>query len=410
MRGTSANRWVAVLATVDTKGPEADFLRAWFRERCWVAKVVDVGLRPPPEGWPEADVPREEVARLAGVDARDLLHMRRDRALAATGEGAARVLLGWWQEGRLAGAMGIGGNQGTAAACLALRSLPLWVPKVVVSTVASGNLRPYLQASDIAVMFSVADFLGGPNRITRTVLARAAGMLLGAVESQPTPVDGRPAVALTALGNTHGAVSALVEWLRQHGYEPVPFHASGAGGTAMEQLAEQGAFRAVLDLTPHELVGEVFPEDIYAPVRSGRLRVVGRLGLPQVVAPGGLDYFIFGAPDTVPEKYRDRPTHYHNPYNTNVQARPEEVRRVADELVARLNEAAGPVALVVPLRGWSYIGEQGGPLWDPRIPEALREAVRERLRPGIRYVEVDAAINHPEFVRAVQEVFQEVCR
>ncbi len=154
----------------------------------------------------------------------------------------------------------------------------------------------------------------------------------------------------------------------------------------------------------------MFPEDIYAPVRSGRLRVVGRLGLPQVVAPGGLDYFIFGAPDTVPERYRDRPTHYHNPYNTNVQARPEEVRRVADELVARLNEAAGPVALVVPLRGWSYIGEQGGPLWDPRIPEALREAVRERLRPGIRYVEVDAAINHPEFVRAVQEVFQEVCR
>lgn len=410
MGGTSANRWVAVLATVDTKGPEADFLRAWFRERGWVAKVVDVGLRPPPEGWPEADVPREEVARLAGVDAKDLLHMRRDRALAATGEGAARVLLGWWQEGRLAGAIGIGGNQGTAAACLALRSLPLWVPKVVVSTVASGNLRPYLQASDIAVMFSVADFLGGPNRITRTVLARAAGMLLGAVESQPTPVDGRPAVALTALGNTHGAVSALVEWLRQHGYEPVAFHASGAGGTAMEQLAEQGAFSAVLDLTPHELVGEVFPEDIYAPVRSGRLRVVGRLGLPQVVAPGGLDYFIFGAPDTVPERYRDRPTHYHNPYNTNVQARPEEVRRVADELVARLNEAAGPVALVVPLRGWSYIGEQGGPLWDPRIPEALREAVRERLRPGIRYVEVDAAINHPEFVRAVQEVFQEVCR
>jgi uncharacterized protein (UPF0261 family) len=400
---------VAVLATVDTKGPEADFLRTYFRERGWEAKVVDVGLRPPPEGCPAADVPREEVARRAGVDPSDLLHMRRDRALAATGEGAGRLLVDWWQQGRLAGAVGIGGNQGTAAACIALRSLPLSVPKVVVSTVASGNLRPYLQASDIAVMFSVADFVGGPNRITRTVLSRAAGMVLGAIGSEPPDTDGRPAVALTALGNTHGAVSALVDWLAGQGYEPVTFHASGAGGTAMEQLAEQGVFAAVLDVTTHELVGEVFPEDIYAPVRPGRLRAVGRLGLPQVVAPGGLDYFIFGSPDTVPEKYRDRPTHYHNPYNTNVQAHPEEVRRVSEELVDRLNEAAGPCALVVPLRGWSYIGEQGAALWDPRTPEVLRGVVRERLRPGIRYVEVDAPINHPEFVQAVQQVFREMC-
>lgn len=409
MTGTArAGRWVAILATVDTKGPEADFLRGYFRLRGWEAKVVDVGLRPPPEGWPAPDVSREEVARAAGLDASELLRMRRDRALAATGEGAGRILLRWWQEGHLAGAVGIGGNQGTAAACIALRTLPLSVPKVVVSTVASGNLRPYLEASDIAVMFSVADFVGGPNRITRTVLARAAGMVLGAVEADAPSTDDRPAVALTALGNTHGAVSALVDWLREEHYEPVTFHASGAGGTAMERLAEQGAFHAVLDLTTHELVGEVFPEDIYAPVRPGRVRAVGRLGLPQVVAPGGLDYFIFGAPDTVPEKYRDRPTHYHNPYNTNVQARPEEVEQVAAELVDRLNEAAGPTALVVPLRGWSYIGQEGGSLWDPRIPEVLRAVARRRLRPSVRYVEVDAPINHPEFVRAVQQTFREM--
>ncbi len=397
---------MAILATVDTKGPEAAFLREWFAQRGCQAKVVDVGLRPPPEGL--ADVSREEVARAAGVEALDLAHARRDRALAFMGQGAGQVLLRWWQEGRLAGAVGIGGNQGTAAACIALRGLPLSVPKVVVSTVASGNLRPYLQASDIAVMFSVADFLGGPNRITRTVLARAAAMLLGAVQAEvPAPED-RPAVALTALGNTHGAVSALVSWLHQEGYEPVAFHASGAGGTAMEQLLEQGAFAAVLDVTTHELVGEVFPEDIYAPVRPGRVTAAGRLGIPQVVAPGGLDYFIFGTPESVPEKYRDRPTHYHNPYNTNVQARPEEVQRVAEELVDRLNGAAGPAALVVPLRGWSYIGEEGAALWDPAVPEALRRVARRRLRPSVRYVEVDAPINHPGFVGAVQAVFREM--
>lgn len=397
---------MAILATVDTKGPEAAFLREWFAQRGCQAKVVDVGLRPPPEGL--ADVSREEVARAAGVEALDLAHARRDRALAFMGQGAGQVLLRWWQEGRLAGAVGIGGNQGTAAACIALRGLPLSVPKVVVSTVASGNLRPYLQASDIAVMFSVADFLGGPNRITRTVLARAAAMLLGAMQGEAPGPEDRPAVALTALGNTHGAVSAMVGWLHQEGYEPVAFHASGAGGTAMEQLLEQGAFAAVLDVTTHELVGEVFPEDIYAPVRPGRVTTAGRLGIPQVVAPGGLDYFIFGTPESVPEKYRDRPTHYHNPYNTNVQARPEEVQRVAEELVDRLNGAAGPAALVVPLRGWSYIGEEGAALWDPAVPEALRRVARRRLRPSVRYVEVDAPINHPEFVGAVQAVFREM--
>lgn len=399
--------WVAILATVDTKGPEAAFLRDWFRQQGYKAKVVDLGLRSP-EGGPPADVSREEVARAAGVDVADLVYARRDHALAAMGQGAGQLLLRWWREGYLAGAVGIGGNQGTAAACIALRSLPLSVPKVVVSTVASGNLRPYLQASDIAIMFSVADFLGGPNRITGAVLARAAAMLLGAMQAPVEIPGGRPAVALTALGNTHGAVSALVGWLYQAGYEPVAFHASGAGGTAMEQLVEEGVFSAVLDVTTHELVGEVFPEDIYAPVRAGRVRTAGRLGIPQVVAPGGLDYFIFGTPESVPEKYRDRPTHYHNPYNTNVQARPEEVQRVAEELVDRLNGAAGPTALVVPLRGWSYIAEEGAALWDPALPEAFRQVVRRRLRPAVRYVEVDAPINHPEFVGAVQAVFREM--
>ncbi len=261
---------MAVLTTVDTKGAEAAFLRAWFQERGGVAQVVDVGLRPPPPEW-TVDVPREEVVRAAGEQPERLTDLRRDHALAVMGEGAGRILLRWWAEGRLAGAIGIGGNQGTAAACIALRQLPFGVPKVVVSTVASGNLRPYVEASDIAVMFSVADFIGGPNRITRGVLARAAGMVLGAAQAQEAFETGLPAVALTALGNTHGAVTALMDRMRRAGYEPIAFHASGAGGTAMERLVEEGVFAGVLDVTPHELVGEVFPEDIYAPVQpAGR--------------------------------------------------------------------------------------------------------------------------------------------
>lgn len=405
---TPKGGWVAVLATVDTKAQEADFLRRWFQERGCEARVVDLGLRPPPEGVPPADVPRAVVAQAAGMGPEEVGQMRRDRALAAMGEGAGRLLLDAWRRGELRGALAIGGNQGTAAACIALRSLPLGVPKLVVSTVASGNLRPYIHASDVAVMFSVADFVGGPNRVSRTVLSRAAGMLLGAAAADPEPQDGKPAVALTALGNTHGAVSSLADWLQQEGYEAVVFHASGAGGTAMERLAEEGAFVAVLDLTPHELVGEVFPEDIYAPVQPGRLTVAGRLGLPQVVAPGGLDYFIFGAPETVPAPYRERPTHHHNPYNTNVKARPDEVEQVAEELCRRLGTARGPVALVVPLRGWSYVGQEGGPLWDPEVPQALRRVVRAQLPASVRYVEVDCAINEAAFVHAVQDVFHQM--
>ncbi len=405
---THEGGWVAVLATVDTKAQEADFLRCWFRVRGLEARVVDLGLRPPPSGAPPADVPREVVASAAGASLQEVAQMRRDRALTTMGEGAGRLLLDAWRRGELRGVLAIGGNQGTAAACMALRALPLGVPKVVVSTVASGDLRPYIHASDIAVMFSVADFVGGPNRITRTVLCRAAGMLLGAVEAQIEPSNGKPAVALTALGNTHGAVSSLVAWLQEKGYEAVVFHASGAGGTAMERLAEEGTFVAVLDLTPHELVGEVFPEDIYAPVQPGRLTVAGRLGLPQVVAPGGLDYFIFGAPEAVPGSYRGRPTHYHNPYNTNVKAYPEEVQRVAEELCRRLGAARGPVALVVPLRGWSYIGQEGGPLWDPKVPLVLRQVVRTHLPASVRYVEVDCSINEPGFVQVVQDLFQEM--
>lgn len=406
--GTPRGGWVAVLATVDTKAQEADFLRRWLREHGCEARVVDLGLRPPPAGAPQADVSREAVAQAADTSPEEVARMRRDQALATMGRGAGRLLLDAWRRRELRGALAIGGNQGTAAACIALRGLPLGVPKLVVSTVASGDLRPYIQASDVAVMFSVGDFVGGPNRITRTVLCRAAGMLVGAADVRVEPPEGKPAVALTALGNTHGAVSSLVAWLQEEGYEAVVFHASGAGGTAMERLAEEGAFVAVLDLTPHELLGEVFPEDIYAPVQPGRLTVAGRMGLPQVVAPGGLDYFIFGAPETVPGRYRDRPTHHHNPYNTNVAARPDEVERVAEELCRRLEMARGPVALVVPLRGWSYIGQEGGPLWDPEVPQALRRAVHAHLPAAVRYVEVDCAINEPGFVQAVQEVFREM--
>lgn len=397
-------RVVAIVATLDTKSEEARFLQDRVRLRGHAARLVDVGTANDPDfSLSESDVRRETVAQAAGVSLASLASLRRDEAMATMGRGAGAVLRAWHDEGTLAGVIGIGGNQGTAISSLAMRALPLGTPRVLVSTVASGNMRPFVGQSDIAVVCSVGDLLGGPNRVTRPVLVRAAGMLLGMIEAgddaEPPPSgDTRaPAVAVTALGNTHAAVSRVMTRLKENGFQVVPFHASGAGGSAMETLVRRGEFAAVVDLTPHELIGEILGDDIYAPVQPGRLTAAGAAGIPQIVAPGGLDYFVFGAEETIPIRYRGRPTHHHNPYNTNVRATAEELRCVGQALAERLNGARGPVAFLYPRRGWSHIGREGGPLWDPVANDALREAVRRALRAGIGYLEVDAGINDPRF-------------
>lgn len=408
---------VAILATMDTKQEEALFLRRCLR--VCDARIVDAGTRADPRPpLADPDVPRRDVAAAAGVSLGMLQAMRRDEAMAAMGRGAGVILASWLREGRLAGVIGIGGNQGTSIASIAMRALPFGVPKILVSTVASGDVRPFVGCGDTALLFSVGDLFGGPNRVTGPVLRRAAGMLLGALDAaEPAPdgaggtaaigPGGGPAVAITALGNTHDAVARVMARLRARCYEPIPFHASGAGGSAMEDLVRSGMFAAVIDLSPHEFLAEVLGDDIYAPV-GPRLVAAGEAGIPQIVAPGGLDYFVFGPPDRVPSAYRGRPTHYHNPYNTNVRATAAELARLGEALAARLNAARGPATFCDPLRGWSYIGCEGGPLWDPDANEAFRASLRRRLRPEVRYLAVDAAINDAEFADAVLAVADDV--
>ncbi len=384
------SRVVAIVATLDTKGEEAAFLAQRLRDRGYEARLVDLSIS------------SEQRAR------------RRDEALARTGQEAGRIVKGWLADGILTGVIGIGGNQGTAAASIAMRDLPLGLPKVLVSTVASGNLRPYIGASDIAVYPSVGDLLGGPNQLTRNTLEQAAGMLAGMIEAAERIASGPKAhgmrlVALTALGNTQRAALRSIDGLRQASYEVIPFHACGSGGSAMESLIRAGMFDAVMDLTPHELLGEVLGDDIYASVQPGRLTAAGRAGIPQVIAPGGLDYFVFGPPEAVPATYRGRPTHHHNPYNTNVRATAEELHRVGETLARRLNEANGSAAFLYPIRGWSEVGSGNGPLVDAKANEALRQAVRATLRMDrVRYTEIDTDINDPKFADEAVRVLLEL--
>lgn len=393
---------IAIIATVDTKEAEARFLQEFIAVRGFAAPVLDVSTYLPHRF--KAEYPREIISRLGGVDFAELGKLRRDAMMETMGRGAAQVLQDLYAKGELKGVLGIGGNQGTAIASIAMRSLPVGVPKVIVSTVASGNVRPYVQYKDIVMFFSVADLLGGPNTVTRTILSNAAAAVMGmAQHGMPLQRGNKPVIATTAFGNTNAAVTTARALLEEKGYEVIAFHASGACGSAMEELIEDGWVQGVLDLTTHELIGEIFGDDIYTPLRP-RLEAAGKKGIPQVIAPGGPDYFCFGPAETIPAKYRGRPTHYHNPYNTNVRATAEELEQVGKVLAEKLNAARGPVVVLIPLRGWSENGRAGGPLHDLEADAALVKALEKNLSPSISLVKVDANINDPGFVNMAVDI------
>ncbi len=412
---------VAVLATLDTKGEEVSFLVAEITAAGAEARVVDVGLG---ETDVAAEVTADEVAASAGRSLSDVRRLPRDEAMATMGDGAGRRLVEWHARSELDGVIAVGGNQGTAIAAMAMRQLPFGPAKLIVSTVASGNVRAYVGDSDIAMQFSVADLLGGPNAVTVDVLRKAAAAIVAmsgvamsgvamsgvASSSGEGGRDPRDTVAVTAFGNTEPAVVVAMSELRAGGFEVIPFHASGACGSAMERLVDEGRIGAVLDLTVHELLGELHPQDIYAPVRAGRLTAAGRRGAPQVVVPGGLEYFCFGGPDTIPPAYRDRPTHIHNPYNTNVRTTHAELEQVAHLMADRLNAALGPVAVLVPSLGWSYVGSPGQVLHDPEANSALVKVLEERLEPHIPLRVVEATINDEEFARAAATTLTDLVR
>ncbi len=402
----SGGAQIVVLATLDTKGAEAACLGELLARHGHRPCLMDTGFRGPPSCRPDVD--REQVAAAKGLDIAAVSRLSREEAIRSMGEGAGRLLGKGVAEGRYAGVIALGGNQGTAIAGIAFQALPLGFPKVAVSTVASGNLRPYFGHKDVGVFFPIGDLLGGPNFVSRPVLEAAAAAIAGMVSAHRAFAPGpAPAIAVTAFGNTQGAVAGVHDLLRERGCQPVPFHASGAGGSAMEELVEAGLFAGVIDLTTHELVGEVFGQDIYAPTRPGRLTAAGRRGLPQVVAPGGLDYFCFGPAETIPPAYRGRPVHRHNPYNTNVRTSAAELRRLGEVVASRLNAApAGTAAFIHPQRGWSEIGGPGGPLHDPAADQELLGSLRAHLSPAVELHVLDLAINDRGFAERSVEVLE----
>ncbi len=397
---------IAILGTLDTKGEEVAFMQKLIGVQGCSAIVIDVGPIGPPGIRP--DVSNEEVARQGGWELSKLIRTgERNLVMEAMGKGAMKLLLGLYRQSKIDGIIALGGNQGSAIASMAMKGLPFGFPKYLVSTVASGNIRPYVGCKDIGVVFSVGDFLGGPNAVTRSILANAVSAVVGTVKNGMSVAikAGERTVAVTALGNTEPAANHAVKLLHGAGFHVIPFHASGAGGSAMEELVEEGIIHGVLDLTPHELTEEIVGAGVYMPVKPGRLIAAGKKGIPQVVSTGGMEYLCFGPKESIPPKFRRRKCYMHNPYNANVKVSRNELAAVAKVMADRLNNAGGLVAVMVPLQGWSVYGAKGGPLHDEAGYEVFRKAIKKHLKSHIKLEEIDAHINDSFFVdRCVKQL------
>ena len=404
---------IAIITTMDTKAPEAVFIADFIRQRGHEALLIDAGPLSGPEI--KADFSNKDVAAAANSDLPRLLKSRRDEIMAAMAMGVGKILLKLYAEGKLDGVIGIGGNQGSSIAATAMRGLPIGFAKSLVSTVASGNIRPYIAYSDISVTFSVSDLVGGPNPVSRSILSNAAAAVMGMAEMGEGVRNSRPekTVALTALGNTEASASRIFRILRSEGCEVITFHASGAGGSAMEDLIEQGIFGALVDLTPHEIAEEIAGVGTYKPIRPGRMGAAGKAGIPQLVSVGGLEYFCAGARESLPPSHRRRKIYMHNPLNANVKLTRGEMAATAALMAERLNLAKGPVRILIPLKGWSVYGAKGGPFYDPKGNALFIETLHEKISaPNIQIQEVDAHINDEAFAdlcaRTILESMQTV--
>ena len=408
---------IALLGTMDTKGVEHGFVAAQIRARGHRTLVIDLGTDGPPQI--EPDISREAVAALAGLDLAALV-ARHDRgeAVAAMSQAAPVVLAKLQAEGRIDGVISLGGGGGTAIATAGMRALPLGFPKLMVSTLASGNTAQYVGVKDIVMMPSIVD-VAGLNRISRAVLTRAAGAICGMVESvsssSPSSVGGRtegegdeegegegdsdkPVIVASMFGNTTDCVQKAKAILEGAGYEVLVFHATGTGGKTMESLIESGLVSGVLDVTTTEWADELCGGFLGA--GPARLEAAARGGVPAIIAPGCLDMVNFHAPESVPAKFAGRTFYKHNPQVTLMRTNAEECAQLGRILAEKVNLSTGPVTVLLPLRAISVISAPGQPFHDPAADAALFAAIKAHVRKDIPVIEIDAAINDPAFAEA----------
>jgi uncharacterized protein (UPF0261 family) len=392
----SADKTIIVMATLDTKGTEALFIRRHIEGCGLKAVLIDTGVVDRPSA--TADIPRERVAEAGGVAFSKLSEKpTREEAAPVMAEGATRIVLDLVSKGLAHGIISVGGTQGTTLSTKVMRSLPYGFPKVMVSTMASGNVRPWVDIKDITMMFSVADILG-LNAFTRQILANAAAAVCGmaTVTAELSSRD-EHLVAITTVGITTRGAMAAVESLERGGYQTIVFHANGAGGRAMEQMMKEGIIDGVLDYATIEVSNELH----HAMLAGGpeRLTTAGKLGIPQVLCPGAIEVLVFGEPDSVPDRYRGRTLIRHSPQITDVRLNTTEMAEVGQEVARRLSHTQRDAVFLVPSAGYDSYATEGQGFYDPEADAAFVGELKAGVPPCIQVLERQMHIEDPAFAQ-----------
>ncbi|MFZ5975446.1 MAG: Tm-1-like ATP-binding domain-containing protein [Bacillota bacterium] len=390
---------VVILGTLDTKGVEFKFIKDIIEGEGVKTITVNAGVKGKP--FFEPDVGSEEVAQAGGVPLAALIaNNDRGQAVDVMMKGAAAVLAKLFQEGKVAGIISMGGSAGTTIGTHAMQALPVGVPKVMVSTMASGDTRPYVGVKDVTMMYSVID-ISGINVLSSQILANAAHAIAGMAKGKvPEIAGGKTLLAATMFGVTTPCVSAARQYLEDNGYEVLVFHATGTGGKAMESLIEAGFVKGVLDVTTTEWCDELVGGVLSA--GPTRLDAAAKAGIPQVVSTGALDMVNFGAMDTVPEKFKGRNLYKHNPTVTLMRTSAEECAELGKIIAGKLNQAQKDTALFIPLKGVSLIDVEGQPFYGPEEDRALFDALKKNItNPVVEIIEMDTDINDEAFALAM---------
>ena len=390
---------VGIVGTLDTKGMEFQFIKEQIEANGTATCVVNTGILGDPHFAP--DVSAGEVAEAGGTSLQALQDGGdRGVAVAAMAEGAANIIADLQRAGKIDGVISLGGSAGTTIGTTAMRAVPVGVPKIMVSTLASGDTSPYVDTKDISMMYSVVD-IAGINSLSRQILANAAGAIVGMVNAEVPAAEDKPLIGATMFGVTTPCVTKARELLEEAGYEVLVFHATGAGGRAMEDLVKGGFIVGVLDVTTTELADELVGGVLSA--GPDRLEAAGDLGVPQVVAPGALDMVNFGPPDTVPEQFNDRTFYQHNPTVTLMRTTVEENAELGKIMGQKLSQAKGPTTVIIPKQGVSAIDQEGQPFYSAEAEAAWIENLKANLEDNIALIEMDNHINDDAFATKLVE-------
>lgn len=393
------SKTACLVGTLDTKGPEFEFLKERIEANKVATYVINTGILGEP-GF-EPNVSAEQVAEAGGASLTTLRNEGdRGNSVAAMAKGVARIVQRLNDDGVIDGVISLGGSAGTTIGTTAMRALPVGVPKMMVSTLASGDTSPYVDTKDIAMMYSVVD-IAGINSLSRQILTNAAGAIVGMINTEVPVADDKPLIAATMFGVTTPCVTKAREILEAAGYEVLVFHATGTGGRAMEDLVRGEFIVGVLDVTTTELADELVGGVLSA--GPNRLEAAGNHGVPQVIAPGALDMVNFGPPDTVPEKFKNRKFYQHNPTITLMRTTVDENAALGKMMARKLSQAKGQTTVIIPKRGVSAIDAQGQPFDSPEARTAWIQNLKQNVTDNVTVIEMDNNINDDAFATRLAE-------